>query len=92
MPKVDKKLTLQQRKESNALTHLQTKHHYMFQGIKRDDDRWTNQFRRDKKTGKQIIEGAVKVILIVPMSSHLGGALVDMYKAKDKAKKRSKRA
>lgn len=89
---VSKKTTTTKKRESKLLSELCVDHHYLFQKLQRDVDKFTTQFEYNKKTRKLMLTPAVCIKLIVPVDSSLGAKVVDMYKGdkNSKIKKRSR--
>lgn len=77
--------TSKRKRESKLLNELCRDRHYMFQGIKRESDRYTTQFTFDRKTKKTTLTPAVCIKLVVPLCSDLGKQIEALYD-----KKRSK--
>lgn len=61
--------------ELKLIEKLQVDHGYMFAdlrpGMVRDSDRFTMQFRRDRKTGKHTLTAARVMRVMAPDDSHL---------------------
>lgn len=86
--KKPKKPSVKCRRESKLLTELCNRHDYMFQKLSHERDRYTSQFKRNKRTNKMTLTPAVCVKLIVPAASALGVKITEMYKTKVKRKAR----